>query len=89
MPRHQLTDDEWELIKHLFPAPAKLGRPQRCRRQVVNAILWILRTGAPGVICPRSTGPGAPRGTSSTSGTPTGSSIGSSRCSGRRTSMPG
>jgi len=57
MPRHQLTDDEWELIKDLFPAPAKLGRPQRCRRQVVNAILWILRTGASWRDLPEEYGP--------------------------------
>jgi len=57
MPRHQLTDDEWELIKGLFPAPAKMGRPQRCRRQIVDAILWILRTGAPWRDLPEEYGP--------------------------------
>src|SRR5262249_43021524 len=29
------------------PPPARTGRPQRDRRQIVDAILWILRTGAP------------------------------------------
>src|SRR3954453_21554765 len=56
MPRHQLTDDEWELIKDLFPAPAATGRPPRCRRQIVDAILWILRTGAPWRDLPRRYG---------------------------------
>lgn len=47
MPRHQITDDQWECIKDLFPAPAKTGRPPSCPRTVFNAILWILRTGSP------------------------------------------
>ena len=47
MLRHQLTDEEWELVEDIFPPPAKTGRPPRDRRQVVNGILWILRTGAP------------------------------------------
>ena len=47
MPRHRLTDEQWELIADLFPPPAKTGRPPTCRRSVVDAILWMLRTGAP------------------------------------------
>jgi len=47
MARHDLTDEEWELIADLFPKPAKTGRPQSDRRQIVNGILCILRTGAP------------------------------------------
>lgn len=47
MSRHRLTDDQWELIADLFPLPAKTGRPPTDRRQVVDAILWIMRTGAP------------------------------------------
>jgi len=47
MTRHRLTDEQWELIADLFPAPAKTGRPPTDRRQVVDAILWIMRAGAP------------------------------------------
>lgn len=47
MPRHRLTDEQWGLIADLFPPPAKTGRPPTSRRSVVDAILWILRTGAP------------------------------------------
>ncbi|HVT27041.1 MAG TPA: IS5 family transposase [Lacipirellulaceae bacterium] len=47
MPRHTLTDDEWDCIKDLFPAPAKTGRPRSDPRRMVNGILWVLRTGAP------------------------------------------
>ena len=57
MPRHQLTDDEWDLIKGLFPAPAATGRPPRCRREIADAILWILRTGAPWRDLPEEYGP--------------------------------
>src|SRR3954468_21674676 len=57
MPRHQLADDEWDLIQDLFPAPAATGRPPRCRRQIVDAILWILRTGAPWRDLPEEYGP--------------------------------
>ena len=57
MPRHELTDDQWECIKDLFPAPAKTGRPPTDRRVVMNAILWILRTGSPWRDMPSEFGP--------------------------------
>ena len=47
MTRHQLTDQEWDCIADVFPAPAQTGRPPRDRRTIVDAILWILRTGSP------------------------------------------
>ena len=45
--RHRLTDEQWELIADLFPPPAKTGRPPTDRRQVLDAILWIMQSGAP------------------------------------------
>ncbi len=59
MIRHRLTDDQWDCIAHLFPAPAPTGRPQRDRRTVVDGILWILRTGAPWRDLPEEFGPWA------------------------------
>jgi transposase len=47
MTRHKLTDNQWGCISHIFPAPASTGRPPRDRREIMDAILWILRTGAP------------------------------------------
>lgn len=47
MTRNRLTDRQWELIADLFPSPARTGRPPTDRRLAVDAILWILRTGAP------------------------------------------
>jgi transposase len=47
MPRHQLTDEQWERIEHRFPVTADTGRPPADCRTVFNGILWILRTGSP------------------------------------------
>jgi transposase len=49
MARYELTDEEWERIAPLLPPthPDKPGRPWTDHRQVLNGILWILRTGAP------------------------------------------
>jgi transposase len=47
MSRDRLTDEQWDLIKDLFPPPAKTGRPQVDRRNVVDGILWMKRTGSP------------------------------------------
>ena len=57
MARHQLTDAQWNLIADVFPLPATTGRPQRDRRVIVNAILWILRTGSPWRDLPEEFGP--------------------------------
>ena len=35
--RYELTDDDWERICSLFPAP----------RTTVNGIIWLARSGAP------------------------------------------
>ena len=56
--RHELTDAEWERLAPLLP-PARppTGRPNKAHRQVVNAILWKLRTGAPWRDLPERYGP--------------------------------
>jgi putative transposase len=41
-----LTDAEWMMLAPLLPPPKRLGRPATIeRREVVNAILYVLRTG--------------------------------------------
>ena len=41
-----LTDAQWAILEPLLPAPKAGGRPARiARREVVNAILYVLRTG--------------------------------------------
>ena len=57
MVRHRLTDDQWECIRELFPPAARTGRPPRNRRDIVDAILWILRSGAPWRDLPSDFGP--------------------------------
>lgn len=46
MHRHELTDKQWRRIEKLLPSQpgrrAKLGD-----RNFINAILWVMRTGAP------------------------------------------
>src|SRR5215218_2977615 len=49
MTRGDLTDNQWELLEPLLP-PRKpqRGRPNADHRRIINAILWIDRTGSPG-----------------------------------------
>ncbi len=68
MARHKLTDEAWDLIKHLFPKRAETGRPPVDRRLVFDGILWILRTGAPWRDLPKSLVSGKQRGGCLTSG---------------------
>lgn len=46
-----LTDKQWELIEqHVVEPPRRTdgkGRPRVPAREVLNGVLWILRTGAP------------------------------------------
>ena len=58
MLQHRLTDQQWELVEDLFPPPARTGRPRRDRREILYAIFWILRTGAPAT-CPGTSAPWA------------------------------
>ena len=48
MKRHELTDEQWNLVQTLIPRKvADTGRPPRDRRLVLDGIFWILGTGAP------------------------------------------
>ena len=43
----ELSDTQWEIIKPHFISDKKgRGRPRRDERQVLEGILWVLRTGA-------------------------------------------
>jgi transposase len=57
MARLLLSDNDWKLIEDVFPEPAPTGRPPRDPRVIVNAILWVLRTGAPWRDLPEEFGP--------------------------------
>jgi len=48
MKRHELKDEQWDLIKPLIPrSAAKTGCPPNDPRLMLNGIFWILATGAP------------------------------------------
>lgn len=56
--RHELTDEQWKLVEPLVTVkPADTGRPRRDPREMLNGILWILRTGAPWRDLPERFGP--------------------------------
>ncbi len=46
-----LKDEQWAVLEPLIPRPRRRadrrGRPWREDREVLNGILWVLRTGAP------------------------------------------
>lgn len=53
-----LTDDEFALIGPHLPAPKRLGRPREVDlREVLNAILYLLRTGCPWRLLPKEFAP--------------------------------
>ena len=48
MRRGELTDEQWEKLAPLLPPQRpEVGRPAQDHRLILNAILWIVRTGAP------------------------------------------
>jgi transposase len=55
--RHEISDVEWEAIRGLVPARKATGRPLRDPRSTLNAMFWILRTGAPWRDLPERYGP--------------------------------
>jgi len=58
MKRHELSDAEWEVLEPIVRRrAAKTGRKARNVRQILNGIMWILRTGAPWRDLPERLGP--------------------------------
>lgn len=47
--RYELTDQEWEQIAPLLPPEktGKPGRPSKDNRMILNAMVWLARSGAP------------------------------------------
>jgi transposase len=47
--RHEMTDEQWDRIKDMVPPERSGGkdRPAKDNRMMINAIIWILKTGAP------------------------------------------
>src|ERR671939_1536236 len=58
MHRHELTDTAWkQLPPWLPPHQPTTGRPATAHRGILNGILGLLRTGAPGRDLPARSGP--------------------------------
>ena len=58
MERVELTDGQWRVIEPLLPPErGRPGRPSRGNRTMVNAILWVHRTGSPWRDLPQAYGP--------------------------------
>ena len=47
MARLRMSDQQWLHIQTMVPDGKPGGRPPLDRRNIVDGILWILRTGAP------------------------------------------
>src|ERR1700746_3339606 len=58
MKRHELSDQQWELLAPFFPPrPRKRGGQWKDDRTLLNGIFWRLHTGAPWRDLPERYGP--------------------------------
>jgi transposase len=57
MQRHGLTDREWLRLAPLLPPRSRKGRPPKDHRLILDALLWLDRTGAPWRDLPERFGP--------------------------------
>src|SRR5215211_2323609 len=56
MPRHEMTDREWARLGPFLPK-RRTGRPSRDHRTIIDALLWLAKTGAPWRDLPERFGP--------------------------------
>ena len=59
--RHALSDEHYAIIEPLLPTNDRPGHPWKDHRPVIDGILWVLHTGAPGATCPARLRPLADR----------------------------
>jgi len=57
--RYELTDEEWKQVKDLLPPErtGKKGKPCKDNRNMLNAMVWLARSGAPWRDLPERFGP--------------------------------
>jgi transposase len=56
--RHELYDEEWERLRPLLPPEVgRAGCQPKPHRRMINAMLWVLRTGGPWRDLPEHYGP--------------------------------
>ena len=55
---NELTDQQWDAIKVLFPEEEKIkgGRPRASNRVTLNGVLWIIKTGNQWAMLPQKYG---------------------------------
>ena len=56
-PSYQLSDEQWEQIKEMFPANGQRGGQWKDHRLMVDAILWVLSDGGRWRNVPKRFGP--------------------------------
>jgi transposase len=49
-----LTDAQWHLLRRFLPTAKKRGRPRTALREVLNAILYLVKTGAQWRLLPKN-----------------------------------
>jgi len=49
-----LTDAQWDYLKPMLPKPAKRGRPPTDRRQILDAVLYVVKGGIPWRLLPHN-----------------------------------
>lgn len=49
-----LTNRQWQLVRQLLPARSRLGRRRIDRRRIINAILYVVRTGCQWRMLPKN-----------------------------------
>jgi transposase len=57
MRRHELTEDQYQAIKHLLPENGERGGQWEDHHRALNGLLWRLRTGCPWRDIPERYGP--------------------------------
>ena len=57
MRRQNLTDAEWRRLQRFLPPERRTGRPPKDHRLVLDALLWLGKTGAPWRDLPERFGP--------------------------------
>jgi len=55
--REELTDEAWEQIAPRLPENGRRGKQWKDHRQVLNGVLWKIRTGVPWRDLPKRYGP--------------------------------
>ena len=48
MHRHVLPDREWNLLAPLLPSRSRTGQAPKDHRTIIDALLWLAKTGRPG-----------------------------------------